>query len=577
MAGHGPKCTAITLKGSRCKNNAAAGGALCAVHLRARKKLGELGKKGGGERPTLAALRFRDERGRLTSREGTRPDKPGGTPHTIRADAIKPGDVLRGFQVEKVEPGSKAGTVRIHVGNGVRILAPADRDVDILRGGKGGKPGEIPPAPTPTPKPARPRTAAVPSKADARTAVAHARTAVGDPAKIGQRKQTDDEELALMSAYWMRRQLADLLEHGDWDAIRARPVSTNPNAPPLDTVASHRRGDLLNRYRNNPNLRASTVAFLRASADGLIAHRDAETFDADSDRIPGPTTIAKVDAIRQAGAVLNRRIDARAAELAGTPEFDPKRAKTLQAALDAADATGDQDALDVAWTALREHQAKQRRTQMYRGRAQREILAEIRPMGGTIDYGPQVSVDGENTIDKAVGNFPSAWLTRATDGGPLDVVLVHEQAGRGLPSNSRGKFQGGDLRRITVLQGDTTTATHELTHLMETSVPGLRAAQWAYHAQRNTTVTRGQRRWTRGSGSLRPLADLVPYSAYRPDEVSRADKFTSPYAGKVYGDGGPGQHWEIASMGSESFASSQAVTRDDPHLRDFIIGLWAVL
>lgn len=569
MAAHGPHCAAITLKGSRCKNRPKPGSTLCAVHERARKKLGDLGKKGGGEKPTLAALRFRDERGRLTSRPGVRPDssRPG-TPHTVRADAIQPGDVLQGFQVEKVEPGSKPGTVRIHVGNGVRVLAPADRDVDIVRGGNGGKPGKIPPAPKPTPAPKPKPKPAVPSVNDIRRAVAKARTDVGDPANIGRRGHSEDEEMDLKIAALRRRQIADLIERGDWDALLARPVSTNPHAPALDLVPGRRRADFLNSYRNNPTLRAETVADLRRSANFLIDRSNADRSDSGPDGIPGPTTIAKINAIRQAGAAVNRRIDARAAELAGNPEFDPKRIKTLQRALDTAEAGTDQRAIKDAITALRVHQDQQRLHELHRGQAQREILAEIRPMGGTLNYGPQTDVMGRGTIAPTLDNFPTNWLARAASDGPIDVEV--------LPEGGRGQYDPS-IRRIDVMSGDTRVATHEVTHLMETAVPGLRAAQWAYHAQRNTLVARGQRRWIPGSGELRRLLDVDPTRGYKPTEKGRTDTFTHPYAGKVYGNGGPEQHWEIASMGSESFASTNSITRDDPDTRDFIIGLWAVL
>ncbi len=44
MAAPRPKCTAITIKGTRCKNNAKPGMSVCGVHEKSSKKLGELAK-----------------------------------------------------------------------------------------------------------------------------------------------------------------------------------------------------------------------------------------------------------------------------------------------------------------------------------------------------------------------------------------------------------------------------------------------------------------------------------------------------------------------------------------------------
>jgi len=71
---------------------------------------------------------------------------------------------------------------------------------------------------------------------------------------------------------------------------------------------------------------------------------------------------------------------------------------------------------------------------------------------------------------------------------------------------------------------------------------------------------------TEGEKAVR-LKDLFPRSKYRANEVTKVDKFISPYVGKDY----DGRFTEVLSMGFENFSSDDAIVwlfeNDPEHFR----------
>ncbi|EFC80186.1 hypothetical protein [Parafrankia sp. EUN1f] len=591
----GKKCGAATTTGGRCKNNLKPGQSRCWRH------------KNGGAKPTPKPsggprVRWYDERGKQTKNRGVEVATPSGRKLTVFAGDIRQGDVLAGYRVEKVELGSTKGTVRVHVGNGVRMIGRADQPVDIVRGGdSGASPGDPTVRPSPGANPAKLNID------DARRRIAELRAQIGNPADIGWRNELIDgpnvfrirlerDHAELERKMAEHREVIDLIERGHWNKLARRDDSSDEYINLFQALSRIRD------MRESPASREYALASLRNSMEQarkdaaehqeairLMSTRRVPDVSDHDEQIPGDDTLAKVDAIRRAGELVMDLVERRTAELVGDPDHDPDGFRILTAARraaferrDAIDANLDPDGFEeadqaaaAASKAYTDYMRIRIRMVAQRPEAQRDILSRLRPFGGALDYADSVSPAGKRTVDAALRNFPAEWVDRAR-GRQADVVTFDELAGRNLPVTGRAYYSGKG-NRIVVRDGDTRIATHELTHMMEERVPGLAAAQWAYHAYRNTSEeVDGKRTWSPAGQKMR-LADAAPDSAYRNDEITRRDSFVNPYTGKVYSEGPDALHWEVASMGSESFESDHSVIRNDPDLAVFILRLWATL
>lgn len=183
------------------------------------------------------------------------------------------------------------------------------------------------------------------------------------------------------------------------------------------------------------------------------------------------------------------------------------------------------------------------------------VLAEIRPMGGTIDY--------ETTAPRLTGQgdllgefFPTAWVEASNVERMRFIPATRKEQGRTL---DRGFYDG--LRATPVIASDgAKTTLHELGHRMEHRVPGLHDVVRAFYERR----TRGE--------ATKKLNELRPNSAYEDHEVTRPDAFGDPYMGKSY----PAhRNSEIVSMAIPALFGAAEHYGLDPEMEAFVLGLLA--
>jgi hypothetical protein len=168
--------------------------------------------------------------------------------------------------------------------------------------------------------------------------------------------------------------------------------------------------------------------------------------------------------------------------------------------------------------------------------------------------------------------YPTEWVKAAAGRGAL--TLKPEDNSR------RGSFDDNwniislpksvdDVKPGLVERLD--SAMHEVGHLMEESVPGLKALEWAYHTERTTDHTAaGQirrdkygRRSRTGVNADQLLAVLTGQEGYQRWERARGDQYVNAYSGKEYGDGGPTAMRELFTTMVESLLAGSTYGDDD--------------
>jgi hypothetical protein len=207
------------------------------------------------------------------------------------------------------------------------------------------------------------------------------------------------------------------------------------------------------------------------------------------------------------------------------------------------------------------------------------VLSEIRPMGRPSSskraFASTGSIRLRDIADKASDFFPRDWINR------LDVQIKFKESRRGYFREGRGSqaheiaISGGRGE----LAGDPngfTTMVHELGHMMERQVPGVRVAESIFYRRR-------------------AMPDGEPLRKYRygdSHEVVRPDEFADEYIGKDYSyrfsdppigvpnltPPGMDVSYEILSMGLEGVWNGQyRMWERDPDMRNFILGMLASL
>ena len=183
--------------------------------------------------------------------------------------------------------------------------------------------------------------------------------------------------------------------------------------------------------------------------------------------------------------------------------------------------------------------------------ALKSVLSEIRMLGGVTNGNMKqfmnLSKGGKTadaTID-AMNFYPSEWLRHSAGFG---ITLKPKwNNGRAYYSPGTGEIRVDERRG---------TCIHELGHRFEQVVPGIREAEQAFYAER----TAGESLQWLGPG-------------YSRREVTRRDKFISPYMGKDYG----GQAFELVSMGFQYAYTDYDRLNQDEDMRDWILGILAAL
>jgi hypothetical protein len=173
-------------------------------------------------------------------------------------------------------------------------------------------------------------------------------------------------------------------------------------------------------------------------------------------------------------------------------------------------------------------------------------------------------------LEAAFNLYPSDWVKAAAGRGAL-TLAPEDHSRRGSFDDKANVMSlpqsNDDVKPGLVDRLD--TAVHETGHLMETSVPGLKALEWAYHTERTTDRTStgkisrtqyGKRKRT-GKNSEQMLAELTgdDYSLW---ERARADDYVNPYSGKAYGEG-PTAMRELFTTMVESLLAGSKYGDDD--------------
>lgn len=204
-----------------------------------------------------------------------------------------------------------------------------------------------------------------------------------------------------------------------------------------------------------------------------------------------------------------------------------------------------------------------------RAQTARDVLGEIRPMGGV----KQNWAKGSNAKvkrlvdDGAARSYPTEWLQKSRDFGQMAGKVIrrgHYSHDEKWPAGS-GRYSGPslDLSQPDDPIHGPSVALHEMGHRFEHIFPELGRFQREFYERR----TPGEK-----------LAWLGP--GFKREEHARRDKFLSPYMGKDYRKWYPDTHWELFTMGVEHVFEPRRYGwrfEDDPEYVDFILGLLAVI
>ena len=161
------------------------------------------------------------------------------------------------------------------------------------------------------------------------------------------------------------------------------------------------------------------------------------------------------------------------------------------------------------------------------------------------------SLEAKAMIKAAQEFYPREWvnesITRSID-SPIKAKKT-----------TRAYFRNGKIPEISV-SASPTSALHEMGHRFESRIPDIVRLEKEFFDRR-----------TGGQKSIK-LRQLTGNRGYRPDEVTKPDKFLNPYIGKHYtGD----KYFEILSMGVERLAGAKYNQGVDDDFDSFIIGLLA--
>jgi hypothetical protein len=351
--------------------------------------------------------------------------------------------------------------------------------------------------------------------------------------------------------------------------------------------------------------------------------------DIAADGGPGPDTMRKLQAVRDAGAVLSAEVDRRVsadreqteAEAAAdlerfVAEQRDYRGRSLAfqdevaAALTQRFGDADEDLVDDLVNALvldpvarpgddqqngfldqyrfragqladEREDMRQSYTQRLVSRAaaarseadiRREVLAEQRPMGGVaMRYRMGDGADGQEErvremLAVAEGSYPKDWLRRANAYGGSQGMLITHGADRAGYYPDRNQLETGVYADQALQES---AVIHELGHAMESSSRHLMAAQWAFLSDR---TSRG------GDPGTRQFDDTSRiYGDDLPDEIGYKDDFRQHYTGRTYDGGGATQNHEVLTTGMEDLMSGAPTRSLDSDLEQFMLGMLGVL
>ena len=210
-------------------------------------------------------------------------------------------------------------------------------------------------------------------------------------------------------------------------------------------------------------------------------------------------------------------------------------------------------------------QSPMRTTPVGRMRAQvyRELLNEIRPLGGALpETTGRVSADLAEQLASVSNDVPAEWITDINNRKP-PLTLRHRK-------NVRAYFSEdlvGNNPTIMVSGRHQSEMVHEFSHRLEVENPALYAATHEFRRRRTTEV----------DGTQEPLRH---YGNRGSGEKVRPDGFVDSYIGKYYKFG---NYTEVFSTGVEALFCGRFgglvgdgdVARTDLEHRNLILGLFA--
>lgn len=281
-------------------------------------------------------------------------------------------------------------------------------------------------------------------------------------------------------------------------------------------------------------------------------------------------------AVRRVGEVIgaeaDRRAEQRLAEAGPEPvlvtraDVFAKRNEVLQLI---ADARTDPSLADAARNAERayndlvdryandHHPFRITQTGRIRADTYREVLNEVRPLGGaTPQIAGRPAKESVAQLHKVADDMPAEWIDDINS--RVKPLTLSRRKGVRASYNSA-------THRITTSGWDA-EAYHEFAHRIEEQVPAISVATDSF-LRRRTTQPDGTREPERHYGSARS------------GEKIRPDGFVEGYVGKSY----LGPYTEVFSVGTEAlftgrfggFIGDGNVQRSDPEHRNLILGLFA--
>lgn len=170
--------------------------------------------------------------------------------------------------------------------------------------------------------------------------------------------------------------------------------------------------------------------------------------------------------------------------------------------------------------------------------------------------------------------LPDSWTRQSDLAGPMLAMASNSRAWH---FTEKGNFEHGDTVKLprfgvvklqpgvgysVVRPGDLSCAVHEFAHRLQAVMPELDSIFQAEHRERT------------GSDPLERLS-TVTGEAYGPEEVTRKDKYVTPYQGKVYRGKGA---LEVMSIGLEyvlggNMKNLRLLYTGDRPMFDLVVGL----
>jgi hypothetical protein len=208
-----------------------------------------------------------------------------------------------------------------------------------------------------------------------------------------------------------------------------------------------------------------------------------------------------------------------------------------------------------------------------RAKAARDVLAEVRDMGGVeLPYTGAGRRNYETTTKPLRGgdtmkamrfaeqHYPTEWLNALNNNGRGALSIGSSKRGFFLNSAWIIRLSADDNRngRTPWVPPKGRVAVHELGHAMETTIPGLSSAEEAFLWARTSEGEIGERTRTK-----RKRID---------SSTSYLDEFKESYSGKDYADG---THYELFTTGAESLFAGSDYMDDD--YRQWLLGTMALL